>query len=75
MKRKKMHCAKKLVLHKATLAALNEAKQDGIWGGDSLNAGYQSAVVTCACPTMGLGKELSRCCPVYVPSVNVACIS
>lgn len=75
MKREKTNRSKKLVLHKATLAALNTAKQDSIWGGDSLNAGYQSAVVTCACPTMGIGKELSRCCPVYVPSVNVACIS
>lgn len=71
MKRKTNQRYKRLVLSKATIAALNEAHQNNIIGGETTNLGIQPSPR----PTMELGVELSRCCPVYVPSVNVACIS
>lgn len=75
MKRKTMNLTQRLVFSKKTIAALNEAQQGNVIGGEPTDLGFQTGVVTEKCPTMGLGKELSRCCPVYVPSVNVACIS
>lgn len=71
MKRKNIERCKRLVLSKETIAGLNEAHQNKIIGGETTDLGIQPNPR----PTMGLGVELSRCCPVYVPSVNVACIS
>ncbi len=75
MKNKSRNLFRKLQFSKETIAALNPARQADVIGGDATDLGLQTGKVTEKCPTMGLGKELSRCCPVYVPSVNVACIS
>jgi hypothetical protein len=75
MKRRNNQHYKRLVLSKETIAALNEAHQNHIIGGETTDLGLQPGIQPNPRPTMGLGVELSRCCPVYVPSVNVACIS
>ncbi|PSK94722.1 class I lanthipeptide [Taibaiella chishuiensis] len=75
MKRKTLNLSGKLTFSKATLAALNNTAQNNILGGASLHEGCVVATHNDNCRTLGLGIDLTQCCPVYEVSVNIACAS
>lgn len=71
MKRTKIDLSKKLLLSKENIIGLNAAQRGQIAGGASERV--CRATQEDACRTLGLGIDLTQCCPVYELSVNLPC--